>query len=78
MASGWNSQVYLVWLGMYSLINYLSNTITNSNNDINITKHRHPTFIDFWGGGGPKQLDQFKSKMDVVMGYTLKPIQTNF
>merc|ERR1712105_264648 len=59
------SQVYLVWLSRYPLINYLSNTITNSNNDVNITKHRHPTLIDFWGGGGPKQLDQFKSKMDV-------------
>ena len=45
------SQVYLVWLGRYSLINYLSNTITNSKIDININKLRYRIFIDFWGRG---------------------------
>ena len=33
------------------LINYLSNTITNSNNDININQQRYRIFIDFWGRG---------------------------
>ena len=33
------------------ITNYLSNTITYSNNDININQQRYRIFIDFWGRG---------------------------
>ena len=72
------SQVYLVWLGRYSLINYLSNTITNSNNDININKHRYGIFIDFWGRGWSETVRSVQIKDGRCHGVYLETYSNEF
>ena len=79
---GWSvdgrSQVYLVWLGRYLLINYLSNTITNSNNDININKHRYRIFIDFWGRGWSETVRSVQIKDGRCHGVYLETYSNEF
>ena len=72
------SQVYLVWLGRYSLINYLSNTITNSNNDININQHRYRIFIDFWGRGWSETVRSVQIKDGRCHGVYLETYSNEF
>ena len=73
-----SSQVYLVWLGRYLLINYLSNTITNSNNYININKHRYRIFIDFWGRGWSETVRSVQIKDGCCHGVYLETYSTEF
>ena len=72
------SQVYLVWLGRYSLINYLSNTITNSNNDININQQRYRIFIDFWGRGWSETVRSVQIKDGRCHGVYLETYSNEF
>ena len=72
------SQAYLVWLGRYSLINYLSNTITNSNNDININQQRYRIFIDFWGRGWSETVRSVQIKDGRCHGAYLKTSSNEF
>ena len=71
------SQVYLVWLGRYSLINYLSNTITNSNY-ININKHRYRILIDFWGRGWSETVRSVQIKDGRCHGVYLETYSNEF
>ena len=73
-----SSQVYLVWLGRYLLINYLSNTIINSNNYININKHRYRIFIDFWGRGWSETVRSVQIKDGRCHGVYLETYSNEF
>ena len=72
------SQVYLVWLGRYSLNNYLSNTVTNSKIDININKLRYRIFIDFWGRGWSETVRSVQIKDGSCHGVYLETYSNEF
>ena len=76
MVSGWKVTSLSCLAGQ--VLNYLSNTITNSNNYIKINKHRYRIFIDFWGRGWSETVRSVQIKDGRCHGVYLETYSNEF